>query len=292
MLSDGVALLRFIFTFVQMLKNRKMLKFLFWLPVFLCLIAFPVTAATNNWELTPENPVVGDIIEIKGTDFTGETAEVQVTFEKDVPVSDGRYEYLLEGVTIPDFNNRFTVKATGADDLNLRVKMLLWVTKTGEAKDGATTVSQSNVPPGTYKIKIDGKASTSNVKIKITGLQQVKVDSDGSFSYEYDSQSIPAGNFEVKVGDVEKQIKLKPGESLPSEIVPSSEQKTDPEKEETKINGTETNGTETNETKINGTETGEGKKEDLQGWKASYMPIAGILAGIVVFRFYLRTRKN
>lgn len=169
MLSDGVALLRFIFTFVQMLKNRKMLKFLFWLPVFLCLIAFPVTAATNNWELTPENPVVGDIIEIKGTDFTGETAEVQVTFEKDVPVSDGRYEYLLEGVTIPDFNNRFTVKATGADDLNLRVKMLLWVTKTGEAKDGATTVSQSNVPPGTYKIKIDGKQVLQMSKLRLRG---------------------------------------------------------------------------------------------------------------------------
>ncbi|WP_269851895.1 hypothetical protein [Methanosarcina horonobensis] len=41
------------------------------------------------------------MIEIKGANFTGETAKVLVSFEKDVQVSDGRYEYLLEGVEIP-----------------------------------------------------------------------------------------------------------------------------------------------------------------------------------------------
>lgn len=59
----------------------------------------------------------GDIIEIKGSNFTGDTAEVLVSFEKDVPVSEGRYEYLLENVEIsPGFKNRFNVQAKGAED--------------------------------------------------------------------------------------------------------------------------------------------------------------------------------
>lgn len=58
-----------------------------------------------------------------------------ITFEKEVQVQDGRYEYLLEDIIIPSgFDNSFTVQATGADDLNVRAKMLLWLTKSAEAK--------------------------------------------------------------------------------------------------------------------------------------------------------------
>lgn len=89
-------------------------------------IALPGTAEANNWELFPENPVVGDMIEIRGVNFTGETADVLVSYEKEVQVSEGRYEYLLENVEIsPGFKNRFSVEAKGADDLNVRVKMIL-----------------------------------------------------------------------------------------------------------------------------------------------------------------------
>ena len=122
------------------------------------------------------------------------------------------------------FNNRFTVQAIGVDDLNVRVKMIIWITITGKAKDGDATVSQAGVPPGTYKIRLDGKSNASDVKLRITGFQRVKVDS-GSFSYKYDTKSIPSGNFEVKVGDVTKQVTLQPAENLPSNLTPSSEQK-------------------------------------------------------------------
>jgi hypothetical protein len=110
-------------------RNGKMLKFVSCLSVFLLfmyLVALPGTAAAGNWELIPENPAVWDIIEIRGANFTGETAEVLVSFEKDVQVSDGRYEYLLKDEEIPPgFNNRFNVQAKGAEDLNVRIKMIL-----------------------------------------------------------------------------------------------------------------------------------------------------------------------
>lgn len=262
MISEGITFVKFTSTFIQNQMNRKKLKLLFWLPVLLFLIPVPGNAATNGWELIPENPVVGDTIEIRGTNFTGETADVLVSFEKDVQVSEGIYEYLLEDVEIlPGFNNRFTVQAKGVDDLNVRVKMIIWITRTAKAKEGSATVSQPGVPPGTYRIRIDGKSNTSDVKLSITGLQKVKMDS-GNFSYKYNTKSIPSGNFEVKVGNITKQVTLQPAESLPSDTVPSSEQKKDP------------------------------KKDFSRNWNAWEIWIEGILIGMILLLLYSRIKKR
>ncbi|AKB59099.1 hypothetical protein [Methanosarcina barkeri] len=218
MLPEEIKLIKPVFTFIKNPKNKESLKLLFLLSVFLFLILSPGAAASSNWELNPQNPAAGDIIEIKGTGFEGDTAKAQVSFEKDVEVQDGEYEYLLEDVVIPSSSyNSFTVQAEGVEDLNVRAKMLLWITKSGEAKDGTATVTQTNVPAGTYEIRIDGKASGSNVKLKITATQEIEVDSDGSISYLYSTKSIPAGDFEVNVGDTAKQVELQSEENLSSE---------------------------------------------------------------------------
>ena len=125
---------------------------------------------------------------------------------------------------IPEgFNNLFTVEAKGAKNLNVRVKMVLWVTKSSKASGDTATVSQSNVPPGTYKIKIDGNAGegVSEVNLKITAFQKIKADSNGNFSYSYNTTAVPPGNFEVKVGDITKEITLRPEEiEEPSLVLP------------------------------------------------------------------------
>jgi methanogen extracellular protein (TIGR04279 family) len=224
LLSEKIKSVKPVFTFIKNPENKGSLRPLFLLLIFLFVIISPGAAASSNWELTPQNPAVGDVMKISGTGFEGDTAKVLVTFEKDVTVQDGEYEYTLEDVVIPSgFDNSFTVKAEAVDDLNVRAKMLLWLTKSAEAKDGTATVSQTHVPPGTYKIRIDGKATGSEVKLKITAMQEIEVNSDGSLSYEYNTKSIPAGDFEVKVGDIEKQIELQPSENLDSETS-SSEQ--------------------------------------------------------------------
>jgi len=219
LLPEEIKLIKPVFTFIKNPKNKESLRLLFLLPVFLFLIISPGAAASSNWELTPQNPAAGDIIEIKGTGFEGDTAKALVSFEKDVTVQGGEYEYLLEDVIIPSSSyNSFTVQAEGVENLNVRAKMLLWITKSAEAKDGTATVSQTNVPAGTYEIRIDGKASGSNVKLKITAMQEIEVDSDGSLSYLYSTKSIPAGDFEVNVEGITKQIELQSEEGLPSEI--------------------------------------------------------------------------
>jgi uncharacterized protein YcnI len=187
----------------------------------------PAVAAVSSWNLSPEKPVLGDTLRIKGSASPEEEIEVQVTFEKEAPVSDGEYEYILEGVKIPEgFDNRFTVQATGARDLNVRVKMLIWVTKSSEASGDTATVTQSSVPPGTYQIKMDGDAEggTSTVNLKITAVQQIKADSDGDFSYSYNTKAVPPGDFEIRVGGVKKKVTLQQGKTSASASSSSSEE--------------------------------------------------------------------
>ncbi len=212
--------------------------FLFSIPALILLTALSGAAAVTDWELSPENPVVGDTVEIMGSADPEEEIDVLVSFDREVQVSDGRYEYLLEDVKIPSgFNNRFTVQAKGADDLNVRVKMILWLTKSAQASAGTATVSQSRVPPGTYRIKIDGDASGSSVELKITALQQIKADSEGKFLYTYSTKSMPAGSFEVELGGYSEQVTLKPEEGTMLGPVPDSEL-IDEEVENTDENGT------------------------------------------------------
>jgi hypothetical protein len=283
-----IVLVKPIFTFMQNSKNKENLIFLLLLPVFLFLIISPGAAASSNWELTPENPLVGDIMQIRGTGFEGETVKVLVSFEKEVEVQDGEYEYLLEDVIIPSgFDNRFTVQAVGADNLNVRAKMLLWITRSAEAKDGTATVSQTGVPPATYKIRIDGKASGSSVKLKITAMQEIEVDSEGNISYEYNTKSIPAGDFEVTVGGVTKQIELQPSESFSSETNSSEQNSSEGEVGEI---------TERIKEEIdNGKNIFNEEKKFVEGFldlKSQNVWIVGILAVLIVFLVYLGRRKS
>lgn len=172
------------------------------------LIVSPASAAVSSWEISPEKPVLGDTLSIKGSASPEEEVEVQVTFEKAVQASGGEYEYILEDVEIPEgFKNRFTVQASEARNLNVRVKMLIWITKSSEASGNTATVTQSSVPPGTYQIKMDGdaKGETSTVNLKITAVQQIKADSDGDFSYSYNTKAVPPGDFEIRVGGITKK---------------------------------------------------------------------------------------
>lgn len=212
------------------------------------LTALSGAATVTDWELLPENPVVGDTIEIRGTASPEEKINVQVSFEKEVQVSNGRYEYLLEDVIIPNgFNNQFTVQAKGAEDLNVRVKMVLWVTKSAQASGGIATVSQSGVPPGTYTIKIDGKASDPSVKIKINALQQVEADPEGEFLYTYSTKSVPAGNFEIEVGGFKEQVTLIPKEDSVSGSTPDPALIPEPTTEENSFPSTEEDPEQTGE---------------------------------------------
>lgn len=179
--------------------------------VLMCLLISPVAAAIE-WTISPSDPIVGDTLKIQGTAFPEEKIKVEVSFEKEIPVSsEGRYEYLLEGVKVPKGDNtRFTVNASEVKNLHVGVKKVVWVNMRSTASEGFATISKANIPPWTYnKILIDGNAlSNSPVYLEIKASQILKADSDGKFEYSYDTSSIPEGEFRIMIGDVEKIVEL------------------------------------------------------------------------------------
>ena len=200
---------------IKSFKRRKELAFITASLSILVLLSISSAAASvSDWEFTPQKLVSGDILNIKGSASPGEKIDVLVNFEKTVPISGGKFEYVLEEVKIPEgFNNCFKVEATGAKNLNVRTKMLVWLTKSSEASGNTAIVSQSRVPPGTYTIKIDGDAEgVSEVNLKITAFQGIEADSNGDFIYSYNTTAIPPGDFEMKVGGITKGITVQPKE--------------------------------------------------------------------------------
>jgi hypothetical protein len=183
------------------------------LLILVLLFISPAAAKVNDWKSSPQNPVSGNTLTIQGSASPEEKINVFVTFEKAVPVSGGKYEYILDDVKIPEGSkNSFKVEASGVKKLNVRVKMLLWWAKSSDASGNSATVSQSNVPSGTYPIRIDGDASegVSEVNLKIIASQEIEADSNGDFSYSYNTKSVPAGNFEIEVGGITREINVQP----------------------------------------------------------------------------------
>ncbi|AKB76244.1 cell surface protein [Methanosarcina lacustris Z-7289] len=181
----------------------------------LCLLISPAAAAVE-WEISPSNPTVGDTLKIKGTASPCESLIAGISFEKEIPVSGGRYEYLLENIKVPEGkDNRFIVRAEGVQNLNVNVQKWIWIKLHSDASsEGVATISQANVPSLTYNILIDGDAGdvrceTSSMNLIFTASQTLEADSKGKFKYSYDTSSIPEGEFTIKIGDSVKTIELR-----------------------------------------------------------------------------------
>ncbi|MGB9930139.1 MAG: PKD domain-containing protein [Methanosarcina sp.] len=195
-------------------------KFIFcFLSTFLlfCLLISPATAKVD-WKLTPASPTVGDLIKIRGTATPDETIQGEISFEMDLPVSKGKYQYILKDIQVPEgFDNIFTVQAEGVKDLHVGVKKFVCINLNVMASNGVATISQGHVPPLSYKVIIDGNSleGKSSVHLKFTASQNFKADSKGKFKYSYDTSSIPAGLFKIKIGGLEQIVELKAKEQKP-----------------------------------------------------------------------------
>lgn len=178
------------------------------------LIISPAAAAVE-WKVSPACATVGDTLKIKGTACPRECIKAEVSFKKEIPVCKGKYQYLIKDIKIPEAkDNLFTVEAEGVKDLNVKVKKVVWFNLSSEAENGNATISQAHVPPLTYNILIDGKALEGKeyANLTVTASQTLKADSKGKFEYKYDTSSMPAGKFNITIGDTEKTVELKPKE--------------------------------------------------------------------------------
>lgn len=202
---------------IKLVKLKRTKLVLGFLSVFLLLGLFiSPSAAKTDWTISPSNPTVGDTLKIKGTASPGEDLIAQVSFEKELPVTEGRYQYLLEKIKIPrGEDNLLTLRGEGVENLNVSVTKLFFTKKlSSDASGGIATISRRNVPPLTYKVLIDGDALStpskdSSVKITVTASQTLKTNSKGKFNFNYHTSSMPAGKYTIYIGDSKKTIELK-----------------------------------------------------------------------------------
>lgn len=184
------------------------------------LIIVPIAGA---FEISPQSPNVGDKITITGTS-TADKAPAEVIFVKTVPVEDGNYVYFIDDVVIPDGANKFIVRANDVEDLEVKVKAVFWLTAAHpSANNGIASYTMSNVPSGTYDIKLKGAANTNSntVDLKISATSEITVN-NGQYSYEYSTSSMPEGEFILKIDGETKVISLGTGTSSSSSSSSSS----------------------------------------------------------------------
>lgn len=184
-----------------LIKSRRVLLVL--IAVY-CLLSIGLA-----FDLSPSNLKPGQKMTITGTAKPGEELKFESSFRMDLPVKDNGYEFETT-VQIPQKPNRLTVTAKNIQDFNAGVKMIIWITKSFQVNDGTIRLSQADVPPGSYSLKMFGKAiaGSSSVPVDINAETQVKADSDGKYSLVIDTMGIPAGEYHIKGAGDTKTIRL------------------------------------------------------------------------------------
>ncbi|MHC1756360.1 MAG: hypothetical protein AB9861_13195 [Methanosarcina sp.] len=266
----------------------------------LVLLLFSPAAAAGEWNVAPSTPYIGDNLVITGNVTPNQELTAEVSFEKTVIASGGKYEYSITKVKIPEGkNNLFTVKAEQVKNLNVQVKKLLWITLNKDAIGGTATISQSKVPPLTYEVKMYGDAleGESNVKLRITASQTINADSKGNFRYEYGTDTMPEGDYIITIGDTSKTITLKEWHSSSSHSDDHNIVKIRPKPNETgdfkpeeNISGGEFEEKPTESPKIESNETN--NANEFPDQKRPILVISLIIVGIICVLLWIYYTKK
>jgi len=179
-----------------------------------------------NFNITPDNPVKGDIITVYGHANPNGLIKAAVTFEGDLHLENGEYTISVRGLDIPFENIKFTAFVYGCKTLELSGRKPLWgelctpwVTLSTDAVDGVATLSYS-IPPGTYDVSAHITSDKNSVlKVKIIASGLIKTDANGNFNYSYDTSLGIPGNVRISIGGESKIITLSEPEK---EVAPPS----------------------------------------------------------------------
>jgi hypothetical protein len=88
------------------------------------------------------------------------------------------------------------------------LKQRIWITKNAGNVNGVSTISQSNIAPGTYDMIIGGNSKVSTVQLEVTASKTLTADSKGNYVFVYNSAGMPRGKYSVRVGNVIKSFNL------------------------------------------------------------------------------------
>jgi len=176
--------------------------------LFLVLMASPFVMLSNDFTITPSNPVVGSPVTIKGTANPNTLVTVQVFYEQSLPVRNGAYQLALKGIVVPTGSNSITVKTTNVQSMSVGMKRGMWTTITAKVVNGVSTLTQNNISPGTYDAIIYGKSGASSIQLSVASSKTLTADSKGNYTFVYNSSGMPKGKYTVKVDNISKSFVL------------------------------------------------------------------------------------
>jgi hypothetical protein len=173
------------------------------------LIIFILSSICSAFDLSPANPSPGDKITLTGTAPPSKEVSLRSSFTMNLPVAAGQYEYETS-VQIPQKPNRFEVTARNVQDFNAGVKLGIWITKSFPASSGTASISQSDVPPGKYRLKMFGEAlpGSTTVPVEVVAETKINTDSSGKYTLNIDTSGIPAGDYRIEGAGDAKTIRL------------------------------------------------------------------------------------
>ena len=173
------------------------------------LIIFTLLSICSAFDLSPAHPSPGDKITLTGTASPSEEVSLRSSFTMNLPVAAGQYEYETS-VEIPQKPNRFKVTARNVQDFNAGVKLGIWITKSFPASSGTASISQSDVPPGRYSLKMFGEAQPGSTVVPVEVVAETKIaaDSSGKYTLDIDTSGIPAGDYRIEGAGDSKTIHL------------------------------------------------------------------------------------
>ncbi len=117
------------------------------------------------------------------------------------------YETSLQ---IPQKPNEFTISVSDIKDLNVGVKIIFWITKRFEASSGKVSISQANIPPGNYDVRMFGVAQegVSVVPVEIEAETSVMADPQGEYTLVIDTSGMPSGEYRIEGQGQAKTIRI------------------------------------------------------------------------------------
>jgi hypothetical protein len=169
-----------------------------------------LTSTACAFDVSSSHPGAGETVTLTGTSNPGQKVDFQTSFQMDLPVNSGKYEYEANGVQIPQKPNKFAVTATGVKDINVGVKIGIWISKGFNATNGVATVSHSDVPPGRYDLKVFGEAldGRGNVNLVVSAGTSVEADTAGKYSLNIDTSGVPSGAYKIQGAGETKTIQV------------------------------------------------------------------------------------
>ena len=161
--------------------------------------------------VTPAVVVQGETVSITGKALPNEPVWLKSSFALSLPVSDGVYSRDFTGIHLPAGNKSLFLTAEDVKDIKIIFEAGGdTIEYYSNVTDGIFTifVPETDIPPGKCNITVCGNATDGATSVKLTTNMSIKAisDSNGDFSLNVSTESVPIGEYPITAGGIEKTV--------------------------------------------------------------------------------------